>query len=351
VIELIRQRSRGPLPERVAEAFRAVPRHLFVPPEHLALAYQDVPVPLVDGAGGPTATISQPSLVLDMLRVLDVQPGQRVLEIGAASGWNAAMLGHLVGPTGQVTSLEILPALAALAAFNVSSLGLPQVQVVHADGAAGWPPGAPYDRVIYTASAMDLPAAVRAQVADGGRVLLVLSIQPDIDCLVAFERHGQEWISHDLRFCRFVPMAGAQATPRQAATLEELLDELGQPELTQTEPFWFGVDSEAQASWSSLGLRLFLGLTEPGYRPLGRGFGLTEGRSLVLARYGELRCYGGLAARQRLDQALVRWVTSGMPAAAAWTVTIGGEGGWPMPRPEDYPGTPLRWHLQGQSQV
>jgi protein-L-isoaspartate(D-aspartate) O-methyltransferase len=303
------------------------------------MAYQDLPVTLVPGDGErATSTISQPSLVLAMLALADVQPGHRVLEIGAASGWNAAMLGLLVGPHGRVTAVEILPELAAQAQARVG----PNVTVVAGDGGAGWPEHAPYDRVIYTASSPDLPVALREQVVDGGRVLLVLSLGPDMDCLIALDKQGEQWKSAYMRFCRFVPLTGAWGGSRTAPLLPEaLLEELGHPQLVATHPFWFGADTEGEAGWTTAGLRMFLALTEPGYRPVRRGFALIEGSQLVLAQHGQLRSYGGLLAHKRLERGLIRWVTSGMPAATAWTVTIGGEEGFAMVRPQ----TTFRWRL------
>jgi protein-L-isoaspartate(D-aspartate) O-methyltransferase len=343
LLELIHQRALVPIPDRVAEAFLAVPRHHFVPEDQLSDAYRDMPVTLVQGsADRPTSTISQPSLVLAMLALADVQPGHRVLEIGAASGWNAAMLGHLTGPEGRVTAVEILPELAAQAQARVQAhLQASQVSVVAGDGGGGWPEHAPYDRVIYTASAPDLPVALRAQVVDGGRVLLVLSISPDMDCLLALDKQGEQWRSARVHFCRFVPLTGAWGGSRAAPTPEALLEGLGPPSLVATDPCWFGADTEEAASWASAGLRMFLALTEPGYRPVRRGFALIEGSQVVLAQHGELRSYGGLLARDRLLRAMARWATSGMPAASAWSVTIGADEGFAMVRPE----TTFRWRL------
>src|SRR5688572_33366305 len=101
-----------------------------------------------------------------MLDLLDVQPGHRVLEIGAASGWNAGMLGHLAGPTGRVTAVEIVPELAAMAERQLAAAGIRNVRVALGDGGGGWAEDAPYDRVIYTTSSPDLPRSIRDQVSD-----------------------------------------------------------------------------------------------------------------------------------------------------------------------------------------
>ena len=149
---------------RVAAAFAAHPRWVFLPPEQHAHAGEDEPLPLGHGQ-----TSSQPSTVAAMLRLLDVPVGAAVLDVGSGSGWTTALLGHLVGEGGRVVGVERIPALAAWGAANVAARAQPWTRVVAATpGVLGVPGEAPFDRVLVSAGAEELPAALVDQLADGG---------------------------------------------------------------------------------------------------------------------------------------------------------------------------------------
>lgn len=194
--------------ERVAAAFRAVPRHRFLPGVDPAIAYADDAVPTRWSADGrPTSSSSQPAVVAAMLEQLDVRPGHRVLEIGSGTGWNAALLAHLAGPGGAVTTIDIDPEVAAQARAN---LGAAPVEVVCADGAAGRPETAPYDRIILTAAARDLAPAWWDQLGPRGRLVLPLSLRGP-QRSVAFERAGDHLESVSIVDCGFMPLQGALA--------------------------------------------------------------------------------------------------------------------------------------------
>jgi len=170
------------LSDRVRDAFLAVPRHCFVPRyrdlgdeawqevtdddllEHLPALYRDNGLAIGVDAAGEAVTISSPDWVLYLLELLNVQPGQRVFEVGAGSGWNAALLGQLAGPTGYVESFEIIPALAAQAERAVARAGLTNVRVVAGDAGAGSLDEEPFDRVIFTAGSYDVPAWLHGRV-------------------------------------------------------------------------------------------------------------------------------------------------------------------------------------------
>ncbi|SFQ27080.1 methyltransferase domain-containing protein [Amycolatopsis rubida] len=124
-----------------------------------------------NGEDFPSSSSSQPSIVADMLDALDPRPGERVLEIGTGTGWNAALLAHRVGPSGQVTTIEVDPALAETARQALTAAGV-AAEAVTGDGAAGWPAGAPFDRIIATASVREIvPPAWLAQLRPGGRLV------------------------------------------------------------------------------------------------------------------------------------------------------------------------------------
>jgi protein-L-isoaspartate(D-aspartate) O-methyltransferase len=159
---------------RNQRALRIVPRHEFVPGTHLAAAYADDAIVIKWKRGLPASSISQPTMVARMLEMLDVHTGDRVLEIGTGSGYNAALLAELVGKSGRVVSLELDGALAQDARAVLDSIGYRQIDVVNTDGRNGWPGAAPYDRIIATASVTGLEAAWIDQLRDVGRLIVPL---------------------------------------------------------------------------------------------------------------------------------------------------------------------------------
>jgi protein-L-isoaspartate(D-aspartate) O-methyltransferase len=220
--------------EPVERAFRAVPRHLFLPGTALELAYADEAVPTRWAADGrPVSSSSQPAIMALMLEQLAVAPGHRVLEIGAGTGYNAALLAHLAGPAGHVVTIDLDPEVADQARAHLVAAGLatspagtpttPEtdaitpgaaaaVTVVTGDGAAGWAGGGPYDRIIVTAGAWDLAPAWREQLAAGGRLVVPLSLR-GMQRSVAFEPAGACWASVSIVDCGFMPLRGAMAEP------------------------------------------------------------------------------------------------------------------------------------------
>ncbi|TDD34672.1 protein-L-isoaspartate(D-aspartate) O-methyltransferase [Actinomadura sp. KC06] len=194
--------------QSVEEAMRQVPRERFLPtdlpPED---AYADRAVTLTqDGHGFPASTASQPTIVARMLEQLDARPGHRVLEIGTAGGYNAALLAHLAD---RVVSLEIDPALAERAARRLG----PAVDVRAVDGADGAPDAAPFDRIQATVGVWGLPAAWFEQLTPGGRLVVPLWLRPGLEVSVAFERHGDVLRGLSCEPCAFLRLRGAHAGP------------------------------------------------------------------------------------------------------------------------------------------
>lgn len=175
---------------RVAAAMRAVPRHVFVPHVEAATAYSDQAIPTHWLNGLPTSSASQPAIVAAMLELLDPLQGASILEIGSGTGYNAALLAELVGPSGRVVSVEIQPEVASEAAAHLVAVGLENVEVVCADGFEGHAARRPYDRIIVTAGASDLAPAWVDQLARGGRLVLPLSIRGVQQC-VAFIKEDE----------------------------------------------------------------------------------------------------------------------------------------------------------------
>ncbi|WP_226363385.1 methyltransferase domain-containing protein [Pseudonocardia abyssalis] len=195
----------------VEEAFRAVPRHLFLPDAPTETAYADdaVAVQRVDGV--PTSSASQPSMVAIMLEQLDLRAGLRVLEIGAGTGWNAALVARIVGPSGQVTTVDIDPHLVDSAGRHLATAGVTGVRLRCGDGVAGEPDGAPYDRIVLTVGSDDVWPEWVGQLAPGGRLLLPLSVRGSQ--LSAALDLGPDGLlrSHSLRSCGFIRMRGPGA--------------------------------------------------------------------------------------------------------------------------------------------
>lgn len=198
---------------RVAAAFRAVPRHAFLPGVEAWKAHADEAIPTKWGADGrPLSSSSQPAIMAAMLEQLGTDVGQRVLEIGAGTGYNAALLAHLVGVTGAVTTIDIDEDLAEQARQHLTDAGFPGVTVVCGDGAHGCPERGPYDRITLTAGCWDVAPAWVAQLAPGGRLVLPLSLR-GVQRSVAFEPADDHLASVSVIDCGFMPLRGSMAEP------------------------------------------------------------------------------------------------------------------------------------------
>lgn len=201
--------------QRVAAAVRTVPRHVFVPGIEPERAYRDEAFAIkYDARGLPISSSSQPAIMARMLDQLDVQPGHRVLEIGTGSGYNAALLGHLVGDTGAVMSVDIDADIAADARERLAACGASAVTVGCGDGALGWPELAPYDRIIATVGVWDVPPAWMAQLAAQGRLVVPLDLRGQ-QRSIAFEPVGDHLESVSVVPCGFMRMRGPFAGPEE----------------------------------------------------------------------------------------------------------------------------------------
>lgn len=197
----------------VENAFRAVRRHHFLPGIEPARAYRDEPiVTKTDARGRPISSCSQPAMIAIMLEQLGVAPGHHVLEIGAGTGYNAALLARLVSPTGSVVSIDIDPDIVDSARQHLAAAALPSVAVSCGDGARGWAARAPYDRIILTVGAGDLVPAWLDQLAPGGRLVLPLAVGSR-QFSIAFEAVGDHWQSRSVRDCGFMRLRGELAVP------------------------------------------------------------------------------------------------------------------------------------------
>ncbi len=192
--------ARGVTDPQVLRAMRTVPRHLFVPPDYRDQAYADRPLPI-----GYGQTISQPYIVAWMTELLNVQPGDKVLEIGTGSGYQAAVLAELESV--EVYSVEIIPELAQQAAERLEALGY-NVHLKQGDGYYGWPEHAPYDAIIVTAAPDHLPHPLVTQLKDGGRLVIPIGPPGGYQSLWQFTRHGDDLQARNLGGVAFVPLTG-----------------------------------------------------------------------------------------------------------------------------------------------
>jgi len=197
-------RGRGIIDGAVLDAFARTPRDRFVPPESQRQAYADHPVPIGHGQ-----TISQPYIVALMLQEMAPLRGLRVLEVGAGSGYQTALLAHLAG---WVYAVERIDALAGGARRVLAELDIANVTLTVADGTAGWADHAPFDRIICGAAAPHLPAPWIDQLADGGRIVVPVGAEA-YQTLAVYDKHGDDLRRHDACAVRFVRLIGRHGWP------------------------------------------------------------------------------------------------------------------------------------------
>ena len=195
--------SRGVRDPRVLEAMRTVPREAFVPERFVVLAYDDSPLPI-----GEEQTISQPYVVALMAEALEIRPENKVLEIGAGSGYAAAVLSRLAR---EVYGVERHESLVREAEERLSRLGYANVHIHHGDGTLGWPEHAPYNAIVVAAGGPEIPQALLDQLAEGGRLVIPIGPDPRNQDLVRLRRRAEGGdVREVLGPVRFVPLIGAQ---------------------------------------------------------------------------------------------------------------------------------------------
>ena len=197
-------RLRGITDERVLAAFAKVPRHHFVPADFRAEAYADHPLPIGGGQ-----TISQPFIVALMLQALRLQGHERVLEIGSGSGYQTALLAELAL---EVFSIERLPELLRDVRERLRALGTANVHLTAGNGSLGWPEHAPYEGILVSASAPEVPEPLVAMLAEGGRLVLPIGPQEG-QMLVEITKRGGRLLQRELAGCVFVPLIGRHGWP------------------------------------------------------------------------------------------------------------------------------------------
>lgn len=228
----------------VEAAFRSVLRHHFLPGRPLEEVYSDRAISAKqDESGKWLSSSSQPAIMAIMLEQLRLAPGHRVLEIGTGPGYNAALMAHIVGAAGKVVTVEIDQDLADSAREHLEAAGMEQVQVLCADGGYGAPQAAPFDRIILTVGAPDIPPAWRDQLKPGGRLVLPLLLRGSMKS-IAFDKFEAHLESRSVEDCGFISLRGdfASAPPRRV--------ELGSDPGLYVEPMVdLPVDGEAIYGW------------------------------------------------------------------------------------------------------
>ena len=193
--------QRGMRDERVLAAFGKVPREAFVPADLAEAAYDDHPLPI-----GESQTISQPYVVALMAEAARIDPGARVLEVGAGSGYAAAILAELAK---EVVTIERHGSLATKAREALQRLGYSNVTVIEGDGSLGWQARAPYNAIVVAAGAPAPPESLKDQLADGGRLVIPVSVNSHQD-LKVITRRGGTFEEESLGGVRFVPLLGKE---------------------------------------------------------------------------------------------------------------------------------------------
>ena len=202
----------------VARAFATIPRHRCLPSIPLEQVYRiDRAIPThFDEAGVPISSSSAPVIMAVMLEMLEIEPGHRVLEVGAGTGYNAALMGQLVGEDGSVTSIDIDPVVTAEAAANLDEAGIDGIRIVTGDGWLG-EPGRIFDREMITAECWDISPHWVDQLADGGVLVLPLWLRPGLTLAVAFKKQGGFLVSRSLAICGFMALRGPHGGPLRRA--------------------------------------------------------------------------------------------------------------------------------------
>jgi len=195
--------ARGVNSELVLNAFNKVPREAFVPKELQEFAYEDTPLPIGEGQ-----TISQPYIVALMTEILLLQGGEKVLEIGAGSGYAAAVLAEIAD---EVYTIERIGQIAAKATSTLQELGYENVHVLHADGTRGWSEHSPYDAIVVAAGGPNIPESLKKQLKIGGRLVIPVGSNPRAQELVRVTRTGESDFEYeDIADVRFVPLIGQE---------------------------------------------------------------------------------------------------------------------------------------------
>ncbi|MGB8644607.1 MAG: methyltransferase domain-containing protein [Anaerolineae bacterium] len=338
----------------VDAAFRAAPRHLFLPDLPVAEVYTDKAIPTKYESGVPISSSSQPAIMAIMLEQLQLAPDEHVLEIGAGTGYNAALMGHLLGPAGRVTTIDIDQDIVDQAQAHLQQARTLNVDVICADGGYGYPPAAPYNAIIATVGVWDISPHWLEQLCEGGRMVLPLSLRT-LQFSTEFEKRGERLVSTSIRQCGFMPLRGAFAGPMATVqigpitvgaedagqlkpTLANLLEKKGR------EQHLFGASGDIFRSlveYIALHSSTFFTLIDYEKEKFDQEFSFAmmagdTGLAILLPPAPEnghrvsVRVYGDDAGLALLNQLIVDWEGWGRPALERATITAAPLGSMPI---------------------
>lgn len=344
LVEHLRQKNLFDNPS-VDRAFTSIPRHLFLPHLPPEQAYQDNAIPLkYDGSGEMLSSSSQPTMMAIMFQQLALEQGMNVLEIGTASGYNAALMKYVVGANGHVTSLEIDNELANQAQDNLANAGYSNVNVVNTDAVNGYSPRAQYDRIVSTVGVWDIPSKWLQQLKNQGRLVVPIWLD-GVQVSAAFIPQADgTYLSVDNRPCAFVYLRGVAAGPRVrkqvgSTSMTFLADEVDKIDTVALhllvsddhEIHTLGSHLNAEDYW--YGFQLHMMLNEPdkhvfavyaipngqkAYGMEGNGIVLFAPASVAFAGYkdgGSVHSFGGADAYLEMQSQFKQWVAMGRPSS------------------------------------
>ena len=187
---------------KVIESFKKVPRDKFIKKEHFEEAYRDCPLSIGEGQ-----TISQPTTVMLMTQALELKEGNKVLEVGTGSGYQAAIIADIIGEKGKIISTEIVPELARFAEKNIKKLRLKNIKIIHHDGSRGYEKDAPYDKIIITAACPKIPRPLIRQLKENG---IIVAPVGDLNeqVMIKARKKGNKLVEENLGQFMFVPLRG-----------------------------------------------------------------------------------------------------------------------------------------------
>ena len=330
------------LSKNVINAYLETPRHLYVPTflktrtsswinvnesnlqEYLDVIYSDNPLVIYLNSSNQHSTISQPSFVLKMIDMLDLHPGDKVFELGAGSGWNAALMGKMVGPHGSVTSLEIIPELAKRAKTSLLSNHVENVSVINADAGNGWQFMAPYDRAIFTAGASDFPKSFFSQIKSHGTMIYVFKNKSGNDQLFLLKNKDHYFESEETLLCSFVPMTGKYSVDStEVEKLEHIMQKHHIANTIVNDKSFSWIPIEKMDSYTKMDFLKFMFnisaeniyLAEHDEGDISCAYIDEASHSMALIKNSSIVSYGNLEAIKKFINELQKWMRAGRPSS------------------------------------